>query len=497
MSILTKLHEIRDFVGERETVGIDDNTLAKFANSDGDLREAIELGYKEYLCLKAGHAELLKLPERELIAVVQEGYVNFYDANAVNPYVAIAAKGPWLVTSHGSVLHDSGGYGMLGFGHSPKPVLDAMSQKHVMANVMTASFQQRSLIEKLRAEIGHARQGDKRHPFESFICLNSGSESVTIAARLADLNAAKLTSPGARHEGKKIMLLSLKGSFHGRTDRPAQASASSLPAYQQLASFRDRKNLMTVEPNNVEDLERVFEKAEKESIFFEMMLVEPVMGEGNPGVAMKREFYDRARELTRQMGTLLLMDSIQAGLRAQGCLSVTDYPGFESCDPPDLETYSKAVNAGQYPLSILAMTKSAAGLYARGLYGNTMTTNPRALAVACAVLDLVTPELRTNVKERGLEFVEKLRALKDEFPGVVTDVTGTGLLFALHLKEEGYKVVGAHGIERYMRMHGIGVIHGGKNALRFTPHFRITSAEVDFIIDQIRKALQQGPIFTA
>lgn len=448
-SFLTKLQEIRDFVGVRETTGIDDESLVKLSKSFSDLRDAIESGYKEFLCLKAGHAELLKLPESELISVVQQGYVNFYDANAVNPYVAIAAKGPWLITSHGAVLHDSGGYGMLGFGHSPRTVLDAMSQEHVMANVMTASFEQRRLVEKLRAEIGHNRSGDKRHPYENFICLNSGSESVTIAARLADLNAAKLTTEGARHEGKKIMLLSLKGSFHGRTDRPAQASASSLPAYQQLASFRDRQNLMTVEPNNIEDLERVFDKAEKEGIFFEMMLVEPVMGEGNPGVAMQRSFYDRARELTKKMGTLLLMDSIQAGLRAQGCLSVTDYPGFENCDPPDLETYSKAVNAGQYPLSILAMTDSAAGLYVRGLYGNTMTTNPRALAVACAVLDLVTPEVRANVRERGLEFVEKLRGLKDEFPDVVTDVTGTGLLFAIHLKAEGYKVVGS----RYRTVH--------------------------------------------
>ena len=68
-------------------------------------------------------------------------------------------------------------------------------------------------------------------------------------------------------------------------------------------------------------------------------------------------------------------------------LSIVDYPGFEGLDAPDMETYSKALNAAQYPLSVLAVNERAAGLYRKGVYGNTMTTNPRALDVACAVLE--------------------------------------------------------------------------------------------------------------
>lgn len=61
-------------------------------------------------------------------------------------------------------------------------------------------------------------------------------------------------------------------------------------------------------------------------------------------------FYNLARELTAAHGSLLLVDSIQAGLRATGYLSIVDYPGFEHAQAPDMETYS-ALNAGQYPLS--------------------------------------------------------------------------------------------------------------------------------------------------
>ena len=45
----------------------------------------------------------------------------------------------------------------------------------------------------------------------------------------------------------------------------------------------------------------------------------------------------------------------------------------------------------------------------------------------------------------------------------------------------------------HMRERGIGVIHGGKNALRFTPHFRVTSEELKLIVEAIRDALLNGP----
>jgi hypothetical protein len=50
-------------------------------------------------------------------------------------------------------------------------------------------------------------------------------------------------------------------------------------------------------------------------------------------------------------------------------------------------------------------------------------------------------------------------------------------------------VVGPDGLERWLRLRGLGVIHGGRNALRFTPHFRITSAEVALVLSLVRDGL--------
>ena len=481
------LNAIRKFAGSRQTVGIDDATLERFLAIDPSLRRAIDDAGRIHDTLKAEFGDLLAGDEATTSAELQSEFVNFYPANTVNPYIAMAAAGPWIVTSHGAVVHDNGGYGMLGAGHSPRAVMDAMGETHVMANVMTPNFSQKRFARMLKEEVGTTRGAC---PFDRFICMNSGSESVTVAFRIADVNAKNKTAEDGPHAGKTIKILSLEGSFHGRTDRPAQASDSCLGKYKSvLASHAANNNLITVKPNDVTELRRAFAQAEADDVFIEMMLVEPVMGEGDPGVAITREFYDAARELTLAHGSLLLVDSIQAGIRGTGYLSIVDYPGFQTAEGPDLETYSKALNAGQYPLSVLACNARAASLYIRGIYGNTMTTNPRALEVGCAVLANLTDETRQNIQDRGHEFIEKLNGLMDEFPDLVTKVQGTGLLFSAEL-HPGIEVVGFDGIETWLRKRGLGVIHGGENSLRFTPHFGITTHEVDLIIDLVRRGIQ-------
>ncbi|HIA40055.1 MAG TPA: aminotransferase class III-fold pyridoxal phosphate-dependent enzyme, partial [Candidatus Poseidoniales archaeon] len=172
-----------------------------------------------------------------------------------------------------------------------------------------------------------------------------------------------------------------------------------------------------------------------------------------------------------------------------GCLSIIDYQGFQDAEAPDMETWSKALNAGQYPLSVLGMTSRAAELYVVGIYGNTMTTNPRALETAIAVLERITPQIRQNIRDKGVEFVDKLKALADELPGTITKVQGTGLLISAEFDPERFTVVGYDKLEVWCRRHGLGVIHGGENALRYTPHFEITSEEIDLIVDITRQAI--------
>jgi acetylornithine/succinyldiaminopimelate/putrescine aminotransferase len=452
---------------------------------------AIEAAAQEYLRVAPAIPELLDLDEDEQVRTVQIGFVNFYPEDGVNPYVALAARGPWIITLKGAVLYDTGGYGMLGFGHSPQPVMDAMARPQVMANIMTPNLAQLRFTQAMRREIGHRRPDGC--PYTRFMSLNSGSEAMTLATRIADTNSKAMTDPDGRHAGRTIKRLSVSGGFHGRTERPALYSDSSRKNYRQhLASFRTETSVIAIPPYDIDVLRQVFAQADTEGWFIEAMLIEPVMGEGDPGRRLPVAFYEAARELTHAHGSLLVIDSIQAGLRAHGVLSIVDYPEFIGAPAPDIEAYSKALNAGQYPLSVLALNARAAGIYQRGTYGNTMTANPRALDVACTVLDMLTPEVRENITTRGREAVEQLEALKTELGGLITKVQGTGLLFSCEL-DTRFKGYGAGSIEEWLRERGLGVIHGGANSLRFTPRFLATPDEIHLIVNMVRQALLEGP----
>lgn len=486
---LELLHGMRERTGQAHTEGIPDPTLLRFLESDPRLEGAIREAERAQHQLHRSQPELLRMDERSLCERLQENVLNFYPADGRSPYAPLAASGPWIVTSHGAVVHDSGGYGMLGLGHAPEAVVDVLSRPWPMANVMTPTVSQMAFTEALVAEIGQTGRGC---PYERFAFLNSGSEGVALSARITDLHARLMTDPGGPKAGKQVRVASLEDSFHGRTWRPATLSHSCRDVYRKrLASFREGVAPVVIRPNDVDDLERAFTEVDEQGAWLEALYVEPVLGEGVPGLAITPSFYARAHDLCREHGTLLVVDSVQAGLRATGYLSIVDYPGFQDCPPPDMEIWSKAVNAGQVPLSVLGLTREAAQLYATGVYGNTMTANARALEVGRVVLEALTPELRENIREQGRHLLEGLVALRRDWPDVVQWATGTGLMVSAALDPSRVKVTGEGGLEEWLRLHGVHMIHGGDNGLRFTPPFDLTQEEVQLILGQVRVGIRE------
>ena len=106
------------------------------------------------------------------------------------------------------------------------------------------------------------------------------------------------------------------------------------------------------------------------------------------------------------------------------------------------------------------------------------------------MLETFTPEMRENIVNMGEYFKESLRKLQWANADAISDVTGTGLLVACHLNPE-FRVVGEDSVELCARRHGLGVIHGGANALRYTPHFNVTESEIDLICELTGDAIER------
>lgn len=396
-------------------------------------------------------------------------FINFYDQKLISPYTPVLAKGPWILTDKNTVIYDTGGYGMLGFGHNDDEISSVLSKPQVMANILTPNQSQNRFTEAIDKHAGM---------YNGFMALNSGSETNELAFRIAD------THFKTNQSDKEPVIVVLDGSFHGRTYLSGQASTSCTDKYKKyLSSFNRFFPTYRMKINNLVDVKNVFETIRKNNQAPLLTLMEPVMGEGNPGIMIRPDFYHAVREETRRMGSLLHIDSVQAGIRTTGNLSVTRYDGFNMNNDtmPDMEVFSKALNGGQFPLSVLAVKDRS--LYKIGIYGNTMTANPRGLDVGTSVLDRLTPELKTNIVTMGAQLKDRLLDLQREFPQIVDDITGTGLLLAIHLNEK-YSM---YDVEQEIRMNGLNLIHGGKNALRLTPWFKIDEHEIELIHAVIRK----------
>ena len=104
MSIIAKLEELRRSGGKLRTVGLADADIERLAQQFPELVEAVDAAAELHRQLRDEFADLLKLDEAEQLARVQHDFVNFYADDAVNPYVALAARGPWVVTLKGAVV---------------------------------------------------------------------------------------------------------------------------------------------------------------------------------------------------------------------------------------------------------------------------------------------------------------------------------------------------------------------------------------------------------
>ena len=87
------LTQMRDYGGAATTVGLPERTLLAFLPRDPALSTAIERAYSVFEGLQTTHQDLLKLDEDSQTARVQDGYLNFYAQDQINPYVALAAQG--------------------------------------------------------------------------------------------------------------------------------------------------------------------------------------------------------------------------------------------------------------------------------------------------------------------------------------------------------------------------------------------------------------------
>src|SRR5690606_8144343 len=210
-----------------------------------------------------------------------------------------------------------------------------------------------------------------------------------------------------------------EGAFHGRTLASLAATGNKkyLEGFGPPVAGFDQVPFADVE-------------ATKKAIGPETaaILIEPIMGEG--GVRVVPHAVLRAlRALCDEHGLLLIFDEVQSGMGRSGKLFAYEHAGVA----PDIMALAKGLGGG-FPVGAFLGTAEAAKGMTAGTHGSTFGGNPLAMAVANAVLDVVTAhEFLDRVAQTALRFKQRLAELQDRYPSVIAEVRGEGLLMGLRM----------------------------------------------------------------
>jgi predicted acetylornithine/succinylornithine family transaminase len=297
-----------------------------------------------------------------------------------------------------------------------------------------------------------------------FFC-NSGTEAVEGAIKLARKYAREHVSP------ERFEIITAYSSFHGRT--LAALSATGQEKLQKgfeplVPGFRH------VTFNDIESLKQAISKNTC------AVMLEPIQGEG--GIRMPSEdYFGEVRQLCDDNGLLLILDEVQTGIGRTGKVFAYEHFGIE----PDVFTLAKGLGGG-VPIGALLAKEHVAAAFGPGSHASTFGGNPLACTAALATLETLLEDgfILENCRRVGKYFKQRLEKLQVDFPSLIVDVRGIGLMLGVELTKTG-----GHIVDECMNR-GILINCTGGNVLRFTPPLIVKEQDVDHLIDVLEDVLE-------
>lgn len=325
--------------------------------------------------------------------------------------VELRARGTTIWDARGKAYLDfAGGYGVFTLGHShPRVVAAVKEQLDRMSLSGKTMFN--PVLGRASKRLAEMTPGDLQI---SFWC-NSGTEAIEGAMKLARIatGRAKIVGTTGAFHGKTLGALSISGRETFQTPfQPLLADVAHV-------SFGDSD---------------VLDDALRDAAAF---VVEPVQGEG--GVYLPPDGYLRAaRAACDRAGALLIADEVQTGFGRCGVRFACDRESVV----PDVMTLAKGLSGGIIPVgAYIARADVWKRAYAKAplLHTSTFGGSELACAAAIAAMDVLEDEhLAENARERGVQLLDGCRALAREFPDVIREARGIGLLVGVELTNEGY-----------------------------------------------------------
>lgn len=400
------------------------------------------------------------MPDKD-VALIAEQTIEKYE-KYVNPAMAKLFRYMGLATvewdAKGSIVTDLkgdqyldllGGYGMFSAGHChPKIVAAAKEQLDRMG--MSTKILLNKPMADLSELLAQVTPGDLTYSFFG----NSGTEAVEAALKLA------------RMAKKKPGIISTKGAFHGKSLGALSATGRDVfkgPFTPLVPGFKH------VPYGDVDAIEQAID-ADTAAV-----IIEPIQGEG--GVIVPPKGYMKAiREICDRRGVLMIVDEVQTGMGRTGKLFAVEHEDVV----PDILCLAKALGGGVMPIGAIVARPQLWDSFVEAPFIHTSTFGggPLACATAIAAIKVITEEnLPHQAEVRGNQFLSALKKMQAQYPTIVAEVRGMGLIIGIEFTDEGF--AGYTISEMVNRKIIAAYTLNNPKVIRIEPPLVITEAEVN------------------
>tara|TARA_B100000579_G_C22848704_1_gene866000 strand:+ start:6241 stop:7404 length:1164 start_codon:yes stop_codon:yes gene_type:complete len=364
-------------------------------------------------------------------------------------------KGSFLYSSNGKKYLDFvQGIAVNSLGHSNKYLISAINKQAKKVWHVSNAF---IIPEGERL----AKRLVKKTFADYVLFQNSGAEATEAAIKVARKYFYSIGKP------KKNRILCVKNSFHGRTLATIFASGSKkmtegfgpkVPGFDHF-KFGDHKSLKKAISNKTAAI-----------------MVEPVLGEG--GIKVIPDWcLKELRRICNEKKILLILDEVQCGIGRSGKFFAFEYSKIK----PDIVPIAKGIGGG-FPIGAVLMNRKVASSMTPGSHGSTFGGNPLAMSVGNAVLDQIFKKnfLKDIVKNSKF-FHKQLKDIQMEYPSIIKEVRGIGLLIGLQLYKDQSRFI------KKLEDNKLLTIRAAENVVRILPPLNVKKSEINLALKIIRK----------
>ena len=367
----------------------------------------------------------------------------------------------WTITdSEGREFIDClGGYGMFALGHRHPKVVEAV-EKELHAMPMCGKVLFNRPMGELAEALAEITPGDLQYSF----FVNSGTEAVEGCLKVARLAT------------KRSKFVAAENAFHGKTMGSLTATGRDL--YRE--PFKPLLDCFTHVPYGDASVLEAFVDEETAAV-----IMEPIQGEG--GIIVPPAGYlKEVKAICEAKGALLIADEVQTGIGRTGTWFGVEHDGVK----PDLMACAKALGGGVMPLGAIIGTPAAwQGLIeAPFLHTSTFGGNQMACAAGVATIKAIKEEdLLRRSAETGAYFKAGLEQIQKEFPEVIAEVRGKGMMLGVELTREG-----AGGMLMSLMIDKSIIVAYTLNnpkVIRIEPPLIMPKEVVDYVLENFRSAV--------